>query len=313
MHDPGPGPSSCQDSHTPVGRRAGTVAIVGRPNVGKSTLLNRILGQKLVITCHKAQTTRHAVLGIKTREEGQMVFVDTPGIHGRGDSALNRYLNRAARAAVVDVDLALFVVEPLRWTDEDAKALAAVAAEGVPAIAVVNKVDTVKDKTRLLPYLQDLGARHPFLAVVPVSAVSGTQIEELERTILAALPEGECAYPEDQITDRSERFFAAELLREQLMQRYGEELPYQTTVQIERFDDEGGRYRIHALIWVQRPGQKAIVIGSRGEALKAAATQARLEMQKLFGCPVHLEVWVKVKKSWSSDEAALAALGYGDQ
>ena len=313
MHEPDPDPASHQGGPTPAGRRSGTVAIVGRPNVGKSTLLNRILGQKLVITCHKAQTTRHAVLGIKTREEGQIVFVDTPGIHDRGDSALNRYLNRAARAAVVDVDLVLFVVESLRWTDEDAKALAAVAAEGVPAIAVVNKVDTVKDKTRLLPYLRELGTRYPFLAVVPVSAVSGTQIEELESTILAVLPEGEGAYPEDQITDRSERFFAAELLREQLMQRYGKELPYQTTVQIERFDDEGGRYRIHALIWVQRPGQKAIVIGSRGEALKAAATQARLEMQKLFGCPVHLEVWVKVKKSWSSDEAALAALGYGDQ
>jgi GTP-binding protein Era len=313
MHEPDPDPASCQSRPTPGGRRSGTVAIVGRPNVGKSTLLNCILGQKLVITCHKAQTTRHAVLGIKTREEGQIVFVDTPGIHDRGDSALNRYLNRAARAAVVDVDLALFVVEALRWTDEDAKALAAITAEGVSAIAVVNKVDIVKDKTRLLPYLRELGARHPFLAVVPVSATSGTQIEELESTILAALPEGESAYPEDQITDRSERFFAAELLREQLMQRYGEELPYQTTVQIERFEDEGGRYRIHALIWVQRPGQKAIVIGNRGEALKAAATQARLEMQKLFGCPVHLEVWVKVKKSWSSDEAALAALGYGDQ
>jgi GTP-binding protein Era len=313
MHEPDPDPASGQSRPTPGGRRSGTVAIVGRPNVGKSTLLNRILGQKLVITCHKAQTTRHAVLGIKTREEGQIVFVDTPGIHDRGDSALNRYLNRAARAAVVDVDMALFVVEALRWTDEDAKALAAITAEGVPAIAVVNKVDTVKDKTRLLPYLQTLGARHPFLAVVPVSATSGTQIEELESTILAALPEGESAYPDDQITDRSERFFAAELLREQLMQRYGEELPYQTTVQIERFEDEGGRYRIHALIWVQRPGQKAIVIGNRGEALKAAASQARLEMQKLFGCPVHLEVWVKVKKSWSSDEAALAALGYGDQ
>jgi len=306
-----PGPPG--DLRTPVARRSGTVAIVGRPNVGKSTLLNRILGQKLVITCHKAQTTRHAVLGIKTRDEGQIAFVDTPGIHERGDSALNRYLNRAARAALADVDLALFVVEALRWTDEDAKALAAIAAGGVPAIAVVNKVDTVSDKTRLLPYLQALGTRHTFRDLVPVSATSGTQVEELERAVLAALPEGENAFPGDQITDRSERFFAAELLREQLMQRYGEELPYRTTVQIERFEDEGGRYRIHALIWVERPGQKAIVIGSRGEALKATATQARLEMQKLFACPVHLEVWVKIKKSWSSDEAALAVLGYGDQ
>jgi GTP-binding protein Era len=270
----------------------GTVAIVGRPNVGKSTLLNRILGQKLVITSHKAQTTRHAVVGIKTGEGGQMVFVDTPGIHQRGDSALNRYLNRAARAAVADVDLALFVVEALRWTDEDAKALAAVAEAGVTAIAVVNKVDTVKDKTRLLPYLQELAARHPFREVVPVSAAGGGQVEGLERVILAALPEAENAYPEDQITDRPERFFAAELLREQLMQRYGEELPYKTTVQIEHFVEEMGRYRIHALIWVERPGQKAIIIGAKGEALKATATAARLEMQKLFDRPVHLEVWV---------------------
>jgi GTPase len=292
--------------------RCGTVAIVGRPNVGKSTLLNRILGQKLVITSHKAQTTRHSVIGIKTGEGGQMVFVDTPGIHQRGDSALNRYLNRAARTAVVDVDLALLVVEAMRWTEEDAKALAAVAEAGVAAIAVVNKVDTVKDKTRLLPYLQELAARHPFREVVPVSATGGGQVEGLERVILAALPEADNAYPEDQITDRSERFFAAELLREQLMQRYGEELPYKTTVQIERFVEEAGRYRIHALIWVERPGQKAIIIGSKGEALKAAATSARLEMQKLFGRPVHLEVWVKIKKSWSSDEAAVTALGYGD-
>jgi GTPase len=293
--------------------RCGTVAILGRPNVGKSTLLNRILGQKLVITCHKAQTTRHAVLGIKTRDEGQMIFVDTPGIHQRGDNALNRYLNRAARTAVVGVDLALFVVEAMQWGDEDAAALEAIAAAKVPAMAVVNKVDLVKDKTRLLPYLQELGARHPFVAVVPVSAASGGQVPRLEQAVLAALPEGDNAYPADQVTDRSERFFAAELLREQLMQRYGEELPYRTSVEIERFVDEGGRYRINALIWVERQGQKAIVIGARGEALKATATQARLEMQKLFGCPVHLEVWVKVKKSWSSDEAALAALGYGGQ
>lgn len=292
--------------------RCGTVAIIGRPNVGKSTLLNRMLGQKLVITSHKPQTTRHAILGIKTRQGGQMVFVDTPGIHQRGDGALNRYLNRAARAAVADVDLALLVVESLRWTQEDTKALAAAAAEGVPVIAAVNKVDTVKDKGRLLPFLQELSARHPFLAVVPVSARDGTQVDAIELAVLAALPEGDNLYPADQLTDRSERFFAAELLREQLMQRYGKELPYQTAVQIERFEDEGGRYRIHALIWVERPGQKAIVIGSRGEALKATATQARLEMQKLFGCPVHLEVWVKVKTSWSSDEAALAVLGYGE-
>lgn len=296
----------------PIAKRCGTVGIVGRPNVGKSTLLNCMLGQKLAITSHKAQTTRHAILGIKTRPEGQMLFVDTPGIHRRGGGALNRYLNRAARSAIVDADLALFVVEALRWNEEDALALEAVAASEVPVIAVINKVDAVSDKESLLPYLQALAEHHRFLELIPVSAARGDGIEALERAVIAALPEGEPVFPEDQITDRSERFFAAELLREQLVQRYGKELPYRTTVEIERFEDQGGRYLIHALVWVERPGQKAIVIGKGGEALKAAATQARKEMQKLFGCPVHLEVWVKVKKSWSSDESALASLGYRD-
>jgi GTPase len=298
-------------SETLVGR-CGTVAIIGRPNVGKSTLLNRLMGQKIAITSHKAQTTRHSILGIKTRAEGQILFVDTPGIHQRGANALNRYLNRAARTAISDTDLALFVVEALRWTDEDAAALEAIAAAGVPVIAAINKVDRVSSKEDLLPYLQDLGQRHGFLDLIPVSAANGDQLDVLELALLKALPEGEPVFPEDQVTDRSERFFAAELVREQLVQRYGEELPYRTTVEIERFEDVGGRYKIHALIWVERPSQKAIIIGRQGEAIKAAATQARLEMQKLFGCPVHLEVWVKVKKSWSSDEAALGRLGYGD-
>jgi GTP-binding protein Era len=280
--------------------------------VGKSTLLNRILGQKLAITSHKAQTTRHSILGVKTRPEGQILFVDTPGIHRRGADALNRYLNRTARTAVLDADLALFVVEALRWTPEDALALDAVASSGLPAIAVINKVDAVGEKETLLPYLQALADRHGFLELIPVSALRGDGIEDLERAVIAALPVGKPLFPEDQITDRSERFFAAELLREQLVQRYGQELPYSTTVEIERFEDQGGRYLIHALVWVERPGQKAIIIGKGGEALKAAATQARLEMQKLFGCPVRLEVWVKLKKSWSSDEAALASLGYRD-
>jgi GTP-binding protein Era len=291
-------------------QRCGTVAILGRPNVGKSTLLNRILGQKLAITSHKAQTTRHAILGIRTRAEGQILFVDTPGIHRRGEGALNRYLNRAARGALTGADLALFVVEALRWTEEDDLALKSAAAAGCPTVAAVNKVDALASKESLLPYLRALAERHPFAHLIPVSATRGDGIDDLERTLLAALPEGPPVFPGDQLTDRSERFFAAELLREQLVQRYGEELPYRSTVEIERFEDQGGRYLIHALIWVERPGQKAIVIGRRGEALKAAATQARLEMQKLFDCPVHLEVWVKVKKSWSSDEAALASLGY---
>lgn len=292
--------------------RCGTVAIIGRPNVGKSTLLNRLLGQKLAITSHKAQTTRHTILGVNTVPGGQILYVDTPGIHQRGGSALNRYLNRAARATIADVDLVLFVCEALRFTQEDGLALGAIAEAGRPVIAAVNKVDLVPDKSRLLPYLAELGTRHAFRELVPVSAARGEQTDVLQSAVLAALPEGDNLYPPDQLTDRSERFLAAELLREQLTQRYGAELPYRTTVEIERFAEEDGRYRIHALIWVERDSHKAIIIGARGEALKAAATQARLEMQKLFNCPVHLEVWVKVKRSWSSDEQALASLGYGE-
>ncbi|MBK1701852.1 GTPase Era [Thiococcus pfennigii] len=294
--------------------RSGYIAIIGRPNVGKSTLLNGFLGQKLAITSDKAQTTRHTILGIKTRPDGQLVFVDTPGIHRRGAGALNRYLNRAALTTIGEVDLVLFVVEADRWTDEDDKALQAIAEAGAPAIAVVNKVDRLRDKTRLLPYLDRLAGRYAFRELVPVSATRGDQVERLETLALQALPEREPLFPEDQITDRPERFFAAELVREQLMRRYGEELPYQTAVEIERFEEEpGGRYRIHALIWVERPGQKAIIIGERGEALKAAASEARQQMQRLFERPVHLEVWVKIRKSWSSDESALASLGYRER
>ena len=292
--------------------RCGQVAIVGRPNVGKSTLLNRILGMKLAITSHKAQTTRHAILGIQTTPHGQAIFVDTPGIHQRGEGALNRYLNRTARSVMSDVDLALLLVEAGRFSREDEQALRALAEAKTPVIAVVNKIDQLADKERLLAYLRELATRHPFVQLVPVSAKRGDQVDRLLELVIASLPEGDNIYPDDQLTDRSERFLAGELLREQIMQRYGQELPYKTTVEIERFVEEEGRYLINALIWVERDSQKAILIGRRGEAMKAAASQARQEMQKLFGCPVHLEVWVKVKKSWSSDEAALASLGYGD-
>jgi GTP-binding protein Era len=295
-----------------AGNRSGYVAIIGRPNVGKSTLLNRLLGQRLVITSHKAQTTRHAVLGVRTRPEGQAVYVDTPGIHQRGTSALNRYLNRAARAVIADVDLALFVVEATRFTPEDEMALRAISDAGKEAIAVVNKVDRVADKARLLPFIKGLASRYGFLHVVPISAARGDQVEKLDGLVIGSLPLGANIFPDEQLTDRSERFLAGELLREQLVRRYGKELPYQTTVEIERFVDEGGRYRIHALIWVERESQRPIIIGNRGAALKAAASEARRAMQDLFACPVHLQVWVKVKKSWSSSEAALASLGYGD-
>lgn len=221
-------------------------------------------------------------------------------------------LNRTARAALADVDLILLVLEAPRFTDEDQLALEAVAAVGPPVLAAVNKVDRVKDKTALLPYLDALAKRHNFLDIVPLSARTGDQVQLLEDRLLAHLPAGERMFPDDQLTDRSERFFAAELLREQLTRRYAQELPYAVTVEIERFDEQDGRYLIHALIWVERETQKAIVIGRGGEALKATATEARRQMQRMFGCPVHLEVWVKVKQSWSSDEAALLSLGYGD-
>ena len=297
---------------TETNNHCGYAAIIGRPNVGKSTLLNRIIGVKLAITSHKAQTTRHSILGIKTLQKGQVIYVDTPGIHERADHAMNRYLNRTAKTALADVDLLIFVVEALRWTREDEKVLGLLEDLKTPVILAVNKVDQVKQKEQLLPYLAETAKRYRFVEVVPISAKSGKNIETLESLVVAALPEGDNFYPEDQLTDRPERFFAAEMLREQLTRRYAKELPYAVSVEIERFEESNGLYRIGAVIWVEKPGQKAILIGKDGNALKQAATQARLSMQEFFDCKVHLNVWVKVKKSWSSDEAALVRLGYGE-
>ena len=292
--------------------RSGYAVLIGRPNVGKSSLLNRILGQKLAITSHKPQTTRHRILGIRSQDDGQIVFVDTPGIHERGDKALGHYLNRAARTALLDVDVAVFVVQALAWTGEDQRVLDALKQAAIPTIAAVNKVDLVTPKERLLPYLQALAQRHDFADVVPVSAREGDNAEALVRAVLSRLPEREAIFPDDQITDRSERFFAAELLREQLTRRYHRELPYAVTVEIERFEEEHGRYNIGAVIWVERESQKAILLGQGGLAMKETATAARRAMNDFFQTRVHLEVWIKVKKSWSSDEASLHQLGYTD-
>ena len=296
----------------PKNNRCGFTAIVGRPNVGKSTLLNRIIGQKLAITSHKPQTTRHSILGVKTTQGGQIVYVDTPGIHKRGNQPMNKYLNRTAKSALGDVDLLLFVVEAMRWTDEDESVLKTVIKYGLNCILVVNKVDRVKDKQELLPFLAELSSRHNFTEIIPLSAINGSNVEELEKKVLGAMPEGENIYPDDQLTDRSQRFFAAELVREQLTQRYAKEIPYALTVEIEKFELKKDVYHICALIWVERKGQKNIIIGKDGEALKEVATQARLEMQKLFDRKVFLKVWVKVKKSWSTDSKSLHQLGYGD-
>lgn len=292
--------------------RCGYVAIVGRPNVGKSTLLNRLIGQKLAITSHKPQTTRHSILGVKTLLSGQVIYVDTPGIHQRGEHAMNRYLNRTAKSVLVDVDLLLFVVEAGRWTPEDGAVLELIRQSEVPALLVVNKVDRVEDKESLLPFISELAEKHSFQEVVPLSAQTGKNVRALEELVLAAMPKGENIFPEDQLSDRPERFFAAELIREQLTRRYAKEIPYALTVEIERFEETKNLYRINAIIWVERPGQKNIIIGKKGEAIKAMATQARIEMEKFFGKKVHLEVWVKIKKSWSSDEGALVRLGYGE-
>lgn len=295
-----------------MNHRSGYAVLLGRPNVGKSTLLNRLLGQKLAITSHKPQTTRHRILGIRSQDDGQIVFVDTPGIHDRGGKAMSHYLNRTAHTALLDVDIAIFVVQALAWTSEDARVLDAIVKAGAPAVAVINKVDLVEPKEALLPFIQELSERHDFVEVIPVSAYSGDNVEHLVEAVLHRLPEGEPIFPDDQITDRSERFFAAELLREQVTRRYHRELPYAVTVEIERFEEEDGRYNISAVIWVEREGQRKILLGKGGQAMKETATAARKAMNRFFQTRVHLEVWIKVKKSWSSDEASLVKLGYTD-
>jgi GTP-binding protein Era len=295
-----------------VSFRSGYAVLLGRPNVGKSTLLNRLLGQKLAITSHKPQTTRHRILGIRSSDAGQIVFIDTPGVHDRGAKAMNRYLNRTAHTALLDVDLVLFVVQAGAWTEEDTNVLQAIKHAGVPAMAVVNKVDLVTPKEALLPFIAELSQRHPFVHVVPVSAQTGDNADVLLKRVLQGLPVAEAIFPEDQISDRSERFFAAELLREQVIRRYHEELPYAVTVEIERFVETDGRYEIGAVIWVEREGQRAILLGKNGQAMKETATAARHAMIDFFQTRVHLDVWIKVKKNWSSEEASLVQLGYTD-
>ena len=293
--------------------RSGYVAIVGRPNVGKSTLMNHILGQKISITSRKPQTTRHRILGIKTTEENQVVYVDTPGVHLNAKKAMNRYMNRAATTSLEDVDLIRFLVEADTWTEEDDNVLKRLKEVKAPVFLVVNKVDRVKDKEVLLPLLQQLSQKMAFASVLPLSALKGSNIEELEREVYQRLPESEMIFPEDYVTDRSSRFLAAEIIREKLMRGLGKELPYATTVEIESFKEEEGMLRIHGLIWVERQSQKRIVIGKGGEKLKEVGKQARLDMQKLFDCKVYLQLWVKVKEGWSDNERILNSLGYKDE
>lgn len=291
----------------------GYVAILGRPNVGKSTLLNHMLGQKLSITSRKPQTTRHQILGIKTTEDTQFIFVDTPGIHKGGKQALHRYLNRAAQSIIQDVNLIVFVIEAMQWTEEDELVLDAISKVDCPVVLAVNKIDTVTDKETLLPFLQQLQARYDFAEVIPVAATKNLQLDELQNCISKLLPESAAFYPEDQITTRSSRFVAAELIREKIVRMLGDELPYATTVEIEKFEDSDKLLKIHAVIFVERDNQKAIVIGKGGERIKKIGIQARKELENFFEKKVHIETWVKVRQGWSDDERALQQLGYIDE
>jgi len=294
----------------PAGYRCGFAAIVGRPNVGKSTLLNALLGRKISIVSPKPQTTRHRILGIMTRPEVQVIFVDTPGLHAGARRAMNRHMNRAALVSLQDADVNVFVVEALRWTDEDQRVLDELLKQDRPIIAVLNKADKVFPKERLLPFIEELGRRASFAEIVPLSALKRSNIEQLPTTIARYLPESPPHFPENQVTDRSDEFQAAEIVREKLTLRLRQELPYGLTVVLEQFKEEEGRLLINAVIWVERSGQKAIVIGNGGEQLKEVGRAARLEMVELFKRPVHLELWVKVKENWSDNEMALRQLGY---
>ena len=299
-------------SQTPY--RCGSVAVIGRPNVGKSTLTNALVGAKVSIVSSRPQTTRHRLLGIASFPEGQIVLVDTPGLHREQGkfkaSAMSRVMNRAARGALEGVDAALLVIEAGRWDEEDTLAYKVLHDAQVPVVLVVNKVDRLKDKSVLLPFLAEVAEGREFAAVHPLSALKRKGLEALVKDVIALLPQNEPMFGEDEITDRSQRFLAGELVREQLMRQLGEELPYATTVEIERFAEDGNLLRIGAVIWVEREGQKAIVIGKGGTRLKEIGAKARLQMERLFGAKVFLETWVRVREGWSDDESALKAFGY---
>ncbi len=297
------------DTNTETLYRCGTLAIVGQPNVGKSTLLNRLIGQKISITSRKPQTTRHRVTGVLTRDHHQFVFVDTPGFQTRHGGALNRALNRQVTQALAEVDVILFVIEAGRYTAAD-RAILKLLPPDRPTLLLINKIDQIKDKTQLLPFITQLQTDHPFAEIVPLSAQNGQGTEALLKTVASYLPEQPFFFDEDDITDRSERFLAAELLREKLFRNLGDELPYGMTVEIERFEQEGQLRRIFAAIIVDKAQHKSIVIGRSGEKLKLMSTDARHDMEKLFGGKVYLETWVKVKSGWADDERALKSLGY---
>lgn len=299
---------------TKTTQHCGFVAIVGRPNVGKSTLLNQLLGQKVSITSRKAQTTRHRIIGIDTQDNDQIIYIDTPGLHIEEKRAINRLMNRAASSSIGDVELVMFVVEGTHWNDDDEMVANKLKDCKCPVLLVINKIDNVIDKTQLLPHIQEISQKVNFLDVVPISAEKGDGIDIIKKIVKTHLPEGEHHFPEDYITDRSQRFMASEIIREKLMRFLGDELPYSVTVEIEQFkvDERNGMYRINGLILVERDGQKKMVIGNKGEKIKKIGIEARKDMQTFFDNKVHLELWVKVKAGWADDERALRSLGYSD-
>lgn len=290
--------------------RAGYVALLGRPNVGKSTLLNRLLGQKISITCSKPQTTRHQILGIHTLDQAQIVYVDTPGLHLQANRAMNRYMNRVASQTLGFVDAVVWLVEALRWTAEEDHILKALEAYQGPVILAINKVDRLPDKRALLPFIESCGQRREFTEIVPLSALQRDNLQALESSLIGLLPAQDFLFDESQITTASQRFLAAEVVREKLMRELRDELPFRLTVEVESFKEEPTIVRIQALIWVERQGQKAIVVGAKGATLKRIGTLAREDLQRMLDKPVFLQTWVKVRDGWSDNERALQSLGY---
>ena len=290
--------------------RCGFVAVIGRPNVGKSTLINAIMGRKISIVTHKPQTTRHRILAVHTEGETQIVFVDTPGIHRKAAKAINRLMNRTAANALADADLVLFVAEATRWTEEDDDVVYRFRSTETPVVAVLNKVDRVHPKERLLEAIASLSKRHPFAEIIPISALKKNNLDALMAVIPNFLPDSPLLFPQEMKTDRSAEFQAAEVIREKLTLLLHQEVPYGLTVQIESYESKDERLTINAIIWVDRDSQKCIVVGKGGKVLKTVGQSARLELREQLGCRVHLELWVKVKDNWSDSEQDLMRLGY---
>ena len=299
---------SSESKHT----RCGFIAIVGRPNVGKSTLLNHLLRQKVSITSRKPQTTRHHILGINSDAEHQCIYVDTPGLHSNQQKALNKVMNNTVVSVINDVDLILFLIEKTNFNEGDHRVLELLSKTHTPVLLLINKIDLVKDKESLLPHINALSKQQDFNEIVPVSALGGHNLRKIEELVKSYLPRREFLFPEDQVTDRSSRFLAAELIREKVIRQLGDELPYEVTVEIENFQQQESILHIHGLILVDKPGQKKILVGKDGERLKRIGSSAREDMETAFETKVMLNLWVKVKSGWADDERALQSLGYMD-